>query len=101
MAASPVTPVTRLSRRRATSVGLGAAAVPSTVIALLQGFFITASQQTTHSSAIPSGVLLFVEDHLATIEDLDAVKAYGLASTVDPPIDHRHHRESLPRPTRS
>jgi hypothetical protein len=30
-------------------------------------------------------VLLFVEDHLATIQDLDAVKAYDLASTVDPP----------------
>jgi hypothetical protein len=30
-------------------------------------------------------VLLFVEDRLATIQDLDAVKAYDLASTVDPP----------------
>jgi hypothetical protein len=30
-------------------------------------------------------VLPFVEDHLATILDLDAVKAYDLASTVDPP----------------
>ena len=28
--------------------------------------------------------VLFVEDHLATIEDLDAVKAYDLPSTVDP-----------------
>ena len=53
------------------------------LLALLQGFFITASQQTTRSSAIRSGVL-FVEDHLATIEDLDAVKAYDLPSTVDP-----------------
>jgi hypothetical protein len=31
-------------------------------------------------------VLLFVEDHVATIQDLNAVKAYDLASTVDPPL---------------
>jgi hypothetical protein len=31
-------------------------------------------------------VLLFVEDHLATIHDLNAVKAYDLASTVDRPL---------------
>jgi hypothetical protein len=29
-------------------------------------------------------MLLFFEDHLATIEDLDAVNACHLASTVDP-----------------
>jgi hypothetical protein len=28
-------------------------------------------------------MLLFFEDHLATIEDLDAVEAFYLASTVD------------------
>jgi hypothetical protein len=31
-------------------------------------------------------VLLFVEDHLATIQDLNAVKVYDLASTVDPQL---------------
>lgn len=31
-------------------------------------------------------MLLFVEDHLATIQDLNAVKVYDLASTVDPPL---------------
>jgi hypothetical protein len=44
-------------------------------------------------------VLLFVEDHLAMIQDLDAVKAYDLASTVDPPstigIDAAWHFCSL------